>query len=135
MRGTTRGLHLLALAGLIFFALPTSGGAASSSICENTAQDAFLACEKGSREEFRLTVANCRYIGDEEARAECWSDAFTDRSDNLDECADQRDARRDVCDLLEEDRYDPDPLEDPSIEFVHPDDIPGSWPVNPFSCT
>ena len=45
---------------------------------------------------------------------------------------DIRDARGEVCELLGEFRYDPDPLLAPASPLIDPDDVPSIYPANPY---
>jgi hypothetical protein len=100
--------------------------------CFNTAWNMMRACKIDTREELLIAHANCANIADGEERIECRDDAEEERDEALEECDDQFKARVEVCELLEEFRYDPDPLLDPANSFIHPDEIPGTYPVNPY---
>ena len=96
---------------------------ADATPCERSAQKMFGACRADLREEVKVTKANCLNVSDAEERATCREDATDLVGEERESCDDQRDARREVCELLGEFRYDPDPLEDPSIDFVDLDEI------------
>jgi hypothetical protein len=105
------------------------GGGAN--FCAKTANKVFQSCWFDIGDELKETQANCLNIADADARAECDDEAWEAREEAKQECRDQREARLDVCDLLGEGRYDPDPLKDPAIEFVDPDDI-NDGNANPY---
>jgi hypothetical protein len=98
--------------------------------CDRTAMRAFRACVIDTNEEYHLAAANCIQIGEVAARAECWAAAGETRTEDREECADVLEARRDLCDVLDEYRYDPDPLLDPQNSFIHPDEVPDIYPAN-----
>ncbi len=100
--------------------------------CSKTAKQMFGACRADVNDNFREARAKCLNIGDDEERGECFAEAWEERHEESDECFDQREARYEACDLLGEDRYDPDPLKDPAIMFVDPDDIGDTYEPNPY---
>ena len=53
-----------------------------------------------------------------------WEDAHS--------CGEVFEAREGACEILGEDRYDPDPLLDPANVFIDPDEIPGVYAPNPY---
>ena len=102
-----------------------------SSACVRTASLMFRACLLEAREEVNITIANCMNISDDAERMACRAEARDARGEEKESCFDQRDARVGVCELLKEDRYDRDPLLDPTISFVDPDDI-DAISANPY---
>jgi hypothetical protein len=98
-------------------------GVALATACEKSALRMFSACHFDASEEQKATVANCFNISNAEERRTCKADASEALPEDRASCRGQREARIDVCELLGEFRYDPDPLEDPSIEFVDMDEI------------
>ncbi len=105
-------------------------------VCERTATTMYRACLYDVGDDLYTWVANCNNIGDRSARAACWDEARGSRSEESESCRDVLEARRDACDLLGEYRYDPDPLLDPSIAFIDPDEIfdgeDGTYQPNPY---
>jgi hypothetical protein len=104
-----------ALAGIfgIAFASASAPVAADAApdhahVCSATTSLAFDACLASARDEFSLATAICLNIGDEDEREQCQKDAEQSRHDANAECRDQKQARRDVCSLLGEGRYDPE---------------------------
>ena len=77
-------------------------------VCSSTTSLAFDACMASVKDEFSLASAICLNIGDEDEREQCQKDADQARHDGNAECRDEKDARRDVCRLLGEGRYDPE---------------------------
>jgi hypothetical protein len=97
----------------------------------------FQACRSDVRDDLYTTFASCQHIADGGDRWACYLEAFDTRGEESESCGDVYEARVDACDVLEEDRYDPDPLLDPSNIFVHPGDpdddmVPDPDPVNPY---
>jgi hypothetical protein len=129
--------HILQLAAAILVTpfLATHGALAAdsgSSICNRSADTMKNSCNFEVNEEYQATVASCINFSDPGERADCLSEAKATRIEDREGCRAQRNARRDVCALLQEDRYDPDPLTDPTIAFVDPDTIGDSTMLNPY---
>lgn len=101
----------------------TQAGGGTSSPCNKTAKQMYQACIHDVRDDFKTTQANCTNITDWPDRHACREEARLVRKEELEFCGDQLEARTEACDVLGESRYDPDPLLDPSISFVDPDDI------------
>jgi hypothetical protein len=103
-----------------------------SSACRPTAATMLRACNYDVGDDLFTALANCNNITDSNDRRACQRGARAARRDDAAECIDVFRARRNACDLLGEDRYDPDPLLNPANEFIDPDDIPDSYAVNPY---
>jgi hypothetical protein len=97
--------------------------------CSETAELAFNACRAEVQDDFLIATAICTNISDPDARTECKSEARAEKQDTKELCEDQLDAREEVCDLIGEERFDPD--FDPA-NFVDLDDIGNSVAPNPF---
>jgi hypothetical protein len=102
------------------------------SVCERTADTLFKACLFGLGDELETTLANCANISDANERSGCIEEARGSRRDEIQSCREVREARGSACELLGENRYDPDPLLDPTIAFIDPDDVPDIYPPNPY---
>jgi hypothetical protein len=100
-----------------------------SPYCDWTAIAADHACQADVKEEYATTVGGCINIDDRSERDECWGEARAERNEGFELCGEQLEARRGICDLVGQDRYDPD--FDPS-GFVDPDDIGGAVAPNPY---
>jgi hypothetical protein len=100
--------------------------------CERTAKRMQRACRLDVQEEFSVNIANCLNISDPAERQACRDEANEVRAEEPEACADQRDARMELCELLGEVRYDPDPLLDPLNTFINPNRVPHVWPANPL---
>jgi hypothetical protein len=117
---------------LLFGAVAADVAMAANTFCTSTAWNMMRACRIDTREELHITRANCANILDADDRNACREEAEETREEEMEECDDQWEARLDACDLLDEFIYDPDPLLDPSINFIHPDEIPGVYDPNPY---
>lgn len=100
--------------------------------CETTAEIMYQACRNDVRDDYLTMTANCTNIDQRTARRACYHDAAAMRLEEIDACKEVEDAREEACEILGENRYDPDPLLADGIDFIHPDDVPGVYPVNPY---
>jgi hypothetical protein len=91
--------------------------------CVETADLMLNACTLDIWDDFTVARANCTNLNDRQDRKRCLSEARKAQRQDGRLCRKQRAARIDVCELLGEQRYDPDPLLDPNNTFVHPDDV------------
>lgn len=123
----------VALALLVFNAQSAFANTAPAwTPCQHSAKLAASACIKDIDEELQITKANCFNITDKDTSRACFRAAYAARQPEREQCGEQRDARIEVCGLLNEYRYDPDPLEDPAIEFVDVGDIGDEEMPNPY---
>jgi hypothetical protein len=99
--------------------------------CERSAKQMFAACHADVKDDYRTTLANCTNLKFQTERVACRDEAKLVRMEEAEYCADQRDARVDACDVLDEHRYANDPLLDTTIAFVNPDDVDQSS-ANPY---
>jgi hypothetical protein len=76
--------------------------------CTSTARAVHRACTKGVRAEHLLARAVCFNVSNAARRAECMEDAAASRDEAQELCRGQLQARREVCALLGEARYDPE---------------------------
>lgn len=93
--------------------------------CSQTARTMLRACGHDTRDDYNVTLANCQNIEDRHERKDCRRDAKVALAEGKESCEEVFEARSGVCELVGEDRYDPDPLTD--RDFV--DDPDGA---NPF---
>lgn len=132
-KATLSSMVLVSLGCLMLAAPgPASADHRRSSVCERTADRMFNACLFELGDDLHTTLANCANIGDFHERVSCIEDARSSRRDDIQSCREVRDARGNACNLLGEERYAPDPLLDPAIAFIDPNDVPGSYPPNPY---
>ena len=78
--------------------------------CERSARTMLRACRYDVKDDLYETFASCQHIADQGARWSCYMVAFGAKAEDSEECGDVYEARVDACDILDEDRYDPDPL-------------------------
>ena len=105
--------------------------------CERTAETMLRACQFDVGDNLYVAIANCQNLADRRERRDCLAEARETRREEAELCGEIEDARENVCEMLGEWRYDPDPLSgfsltgDP-IEFVDLDTIGAGTPANPY---
>ena len=77
-------------------------------VCERTANKMLRSCRNEVIEEYFAVTAMCINLGDAEERESCFDEARLARSEDKELCGEQREARNNVCEILMEDRYDPE---------------------------
>jgi hypothetical protein len=97
--------------------------------CSSHAKILRRACFADQTDDYLVHIADCRYVVSAEDEPECRAEAREEAAEKAEECRDVFDARRDLCDLLGEARYDVD--FDPA-DFVNPDDIGFGVAANPY---
>lgn len=97
--------------------------------CSSTARLVLEACRAEARDDHLIAKASCLNIENDDQRRECRHESGEETRENLDLCKQQFQARRDVCELLGEDRYDPDFEPD---NFVDPAEIGNSIAPNMY---
>lgn len=118
--------------GIISLGIFTSAMATERySPCHKTAYQMFQACRHDVQDDLKTVQANCTNLSEHEERRACREEARETASEESQFCKEQLDARQDACEALDEDRYDPDPLLDPTLSFVDPDDVDLST-ANPY---
>ncbi|UTV30555.1 hypothetical protein [Photobacterium atrarenae] len=100
--------------------------------CQVTADLLLQACHADISDDYSTTLANCNNLALDADRAACMTSAEEAQLEGQAACTEQSDARQDACELLGESRYDPDPLLDPAITFVAPDEVGASVDPNPY---
>jgi hypothetical protein len=90
--------------------------------CNQIAYAAKKACKAEVQDDYWIAIGNCWNLPDPDERAECINEAKAEFKDAKEVCGDQKEARKEVCEDLEEDFYDPDPQLESTV-FVHPDTI------------
>ena len=107
---------VLAVIGAIT-GLPSAGGTVGAQFddfpargryCTATATAMFEACRSEGEPAYWKAVAACGNIKDDEERAECFDEASAERRENTQLCRPQLIARRNVCDAVGENQYEPD---------------------------
>jgi hypothetical protein len=114
---------LVAWATAAVFVMATSAQAIgyTSAACSATARAGLRACKHDVKDDWWEAVAICTNESDYADRSECLAEAREERAESREECRDVFYARRDLCDLVGEDPYDPnfDP-EDFDSDFTNP---------------
>lgn len=121
------------LAAAISFAVFSSPAVlADASACIESATLTVRSCHAETASDYNATAARCETISDDEERDSCNAQAASDRLEARASCKEQRGARVTVCEALGEERYE-DPLANPGIDFIDPDEIgPGGHDNNPY---
>ena len=83
--------------------LRTSGGTP----CAKSAQGTYKSCQLGANADYYLALAICQNLLDSEERAACTREAAEDSKEALAECAEQNEARLEVCRDLGGGAYQP----------------------------
>jgi len=100
------------------------------SACKKTAQIMLQACKHDVRDDFYETLANCQNLVGQDERNACYREAYEVRAEEREFCGDVKEARLEACEVLDEDRYDTDPLL--ADTFIHPDQVPDEYDANPY---
>ncbi len=128
---------VITLVAALTIAAMTSGKAMASgwghktNYCSQTAKTLHQACYFDVLDNYNETKANCINIIDEGNRLTCFAALQSEMRGEWESCKDQKDARKEVCNLIGEARY-ADPLKDPDITFVDPDSIGDGIAANPY---
>jgi hypothetical protein len=102
-----RGLGLILGPSLVLLGARPAPGASDSGPCTSVANATFRSCGYGVLDDYWLAVARCDNVPDADERAACLETARDDRTEENKLCAEQLDAREDVCDRLGEAPYAP----------------------------
>lgn len=97
--------------------------------CSTHARIMRRACFADRLDDYLVHVADCYYVTSAEDQRECNAEAREEAAEKADECLEVYQARRDVCDLVGEARYD---IEFDPADFVDPDEIGDSVAPNPY---
>ena len=74
------------------------------------------ACYADRQDDYLVHIADCVYVSSAEDERECRKDAREESNEKSEECRDVYEARREVCDLVGEQRFD---IEfDPAISWI-----------------
>ena len=127
--------HLISVLATLVIMGATSGKATAIEdnieFCSLSAQTLFRACNFDVRDDANETFANCIGIIDPNERADCYKELRLGWMEGKEVCMDQRDARLDVCELIGEEQY-LDPLLEPDITFIDPDEIGFTYDPNHY---
>jgi len=97
--------------------------------CTLHAQFLLQACFADRRDDRLVHFADCFYVTPRSEQADCRADANAEAAEKAAECRELYDARRDLCDLVGQERYD---IEFDPADFVDPDAIGGTIDPNPY---
>lgn len=115
--------HRFSLFALLFFAFLLHPGAtrADEGSCTATAMALREACGSEIRDDYFVARAKCINVADDGEREECFEEARVERNSGRRFCGQQLRWRRDTCNLVGEERYDPelDP-EDFDVDYHSP---------------
>lgn len=102
------------------------------SVCERTADTMLQACRYDVRDNYYETLANCKNLGSRSERRACYRDAYGAKHEESESCKDVKEARVEACEVLDEDRYDTEPLL--AYDFIDPNEVSadGTYLPNPF---
>lgn len=125
--GYRAGLLSVAIAAAVGVGVPVTRGDAANGVvagqegfCTATAQRQLAACLYAVRDDLFSTRAICLNLEDVEERQACYDDATTASTEGTSLCGKQLTARKGLCAVLGEDRYDPDfEAEDFDSDFRH----------------
>lgn len=81
---------------------------AAENTCKKIAGVQLEACKSEAKDDFLSAKANCLNLADKADRNECLGDAQDESKETKALCKDQKAARKDLCEELGEDRYEPD---------------------------
>ncbi len=76
--------------------------------CSNTAVTTHRACQFEATDDYWKSAAICMNLAEAEDRRECYESATESRTEGLQSCREQLDARRGICGSVGERRYDPE---------------------------
>ncbi len=115
----------------IALVLCVPGAAANGTPCQKSANKQLHSCWNTKQGEYHNQAARCKLLPTRTDRMSCREELKERRWEDRGLCKDRLDARIDVCATLGEFRHE-DPLLDPSLTFIHPDDVPAVYAPNPY---
>ena len=110
------------------FGLAASNSASAfGGACSSTSFLGRVACQHEVRDDLYEAFAICKNVSDPGDRADCYSEAWEERSEAREECGDVYHARQEVCGAIGQSRYDPDiDPEDFTEDFTNQNPF---WPL------
>jgi hypothetical protein len=121
-----RGLLVAAVASILRAAVADP---AEAGPCTNTARSALNACYAEATDDFWIARGNCINVSGDQDRRDCYYESRAERRDARALCKEQLAARRELCQAVGDDRYDPE--FDPA-DFVDPREIGDTVEPNPY---
>src|SRR5262245_35559828 len=88
--------------------MTTTSRAQPNQSCSPPAQTLFSACTTDITAQSLVTKAVCSNVSDSQERDACLQEMRDARDEGKEECKEQRDWRLEACEILGEERYDPD---------------------------
>ena len=101
-------IALAVVLALVFGFVATEANARGPRICSQTAGLQYVACGAEAKDDLYEGRAKCLQIGDAGERGDCIDEARGEYREARALCREQRVARRDLCAIIGEDRYEPD---------------------------
>lgn len=98
--------------------------------CVQTAKTMAKACRYDVKDDYYETLGNCQNLAERGERKACFRNARSVRQEEHEFCGEVREARVEACEVLNEGRYDTDPLL--SKDFIDPNMVPDVYPENPY---
>lgn len=105
------------------------GSGSDNEACSRHAEFLLRACFADRKDDLLVHYADCAYVVPRDEERDCRRDAREEAAETAEECEEIFEARQDLCELVGEERFDPEL--DPE-EFVDPDEIGGSVAPNPY---
>ena len=93
---------------LFAFALHPGAARAAETFCSDTAKALRDACGAEVEDDFHVARAKCINVSDDDEREECFGEATLERHQGHRFCGQLLRGRRNACNLLGQERYDPD---------------------------
>jgi hypothetical protein len=106
--GNTRGTGMLPLGIALALTAMTAESGIAGGFCTSTARAQYKACQSEVDADSLTGGAICINVADDDERSECRDELRETRREELSLCRDQLRARRELCGLIGEDRYEPD---------------------------
>jgi len=130
--GVTQGAVLLAAKIILLVAVFCLVGqpalAKGPKNCSQAAKSASKACKSEVKDDYYIAVGKCYNLPSQEETKDCIQDAKVEQKEAKELCGDQVDARKDVCEGVGEDPYNPDIG---SLTFILPASI-NAGNANPY---
>jgi hypothetical protein len=95
------------IAGAVIGCSVLGGGSAWAHTCTGTAEDVRKSCDSQALSDYWLALAKCRNLPTEKERSACKKAAAQALREAQEECADQQEARLELCEDLGEAPYNP----------------------------
>ncbi|MGI9317337.1 MAG: hypothetical protein ACR2QW_08415 [bacterium] len=111
---------------------PISASGSSPNVCVKTAAKLQIACRNDVRGDFFTTYAVCLNLSEKSDRNDCLKEAGVSRREGNQECRSIRKARKELCELVGPEAYEPPFGVDFASNFVDPLEIGGLVEPNTY---